>query len=203
MPLRFYLSRYVNAGTAQDPEFLPSAAQVLGPGVSWTSVDGSLNDPTDPTQGRALFIANVTAAQHAQLLADPLTNFAPFEDAAGNPLGLNDPISSISAANRTAINNFFENNNIPTEGLQGSDPIRALLRRVVRRFLIRQIVDVDDITELLDQTVSQIPVARRNAFAAKLAARGFDTSGITGATTVRQVIGLIGNQMLDDLRANF
>ena len=47
--------------------------------------------------------------------------------------------------------------------------------------------DVGEV-ELLDNSVSSIPAQKRQQIAAKLEARGFDLSGITGGTTIRAAL---------------
>jgi hypothetical protein len=181
MAVRFYLAAVVGAGTESDP-FRPATTAVRP--ADWNADDGRPDSTAGA--GRMLVRINVTDAEHAQLVALPGVQAVPLEDAAGTPLGLNDPISAIAPAKRAALRTALENNHIDTDDLQLTDPILLVLRRIKKRLKLRNaILRALDFIESLDATISSIPAARRQNIAARLQQAGFDTSVLLGSDTIR------------------
>lgn len=194
MPLRAYFSQVVapQAGNLVTNSYRP-ALMVLVPSVSWQGVDGRTS-PTGSGVGQEYFcIADVTPAQHTTLVADARITYLPIENA-GVLVSWDGPISSIGAANRTTIRTRCEARHIPDDGIRGTDTILSLIRRITVRFLLRDILRGDDLTEGLDTLISAIPVARRQAIRAKLVARGIDFDGVLGTDTIREAIRKIVTQ---------
>lgn len=154
---------------------------------SWTITDGRVDSTTGV--GKFLVRADVTPAQHTALIAVVGVTYIPIEDLAGNAIDVSLTLGDIPATKRNAIKTILEAENIPTQGFQLSDNIDdSMLKVAGRRFLMRQILGVDDWVEVLDSLVSSISAARRQTIASKLQARGYDTSVIVGFDTIREAI---------------
>ena len=200
MATRYYLCTVSGIGTINDP-FRPRLADLLA-GGNWSGIDGRADSTV--AAGRMLAWADVDDATHATVNADPGITYCPFEDAAGNVLGLDDTLAQITAAKRTQIANFLEAQHIPTDDLTGTDTIRTLLKRVVKRWVgLRQLFGADDWTEGLDTLVSAVPAAKRNRINNRLTALGFDTSVIQGTDTIRQALKKLMAQAVRYLQTNW
>lgn len=181
MAVRYYICTTSGTGTLADP-FRPRLRDLFA--GKFAAVDARPN-PAAAT-GKMLAWADVTPAQHATIAADPGVTYCPFEDGAGNVLGLDNTLAQIDATKRNQIAAFLESNHVPTDDLVGSDTIGALMRRAVRRFAgLRQLLNADDWTEGLDTLVSAMNAAKRTRIANRLTALGFDTSVISGTDTIR------------------
>ena len=200
MPLRAYFSQVVapQAGTMIQNSYRP-ALMVVVPGLSWRGVDGRSSPTGSGTNQEMFCLADVTPAQHSLLVADPRIAYLPIENA-GVLVPFSDPISGISPANRTTIRALLEARHIPDDGLQLSDPINRTLRRIALRFVLRDILRADDLTEGLDTLISALPAVRRQAIRAKLVARGIEFDGVVGSDTIRQAIVKIVSQNPDVFR---
>jgi hypothetical protein len=147
------------------------------------------------SQDVALVALDADSATHSTLTAhsDVLTVPANLE---------NTP----SAGAVTTTRNALEALNIPGGWVNTSTAWRTIVRVVVGMFLWNQRYWVirsgnvgngrqsilDGVS--LDSTVSQIPAASRTDMNAAATSLGVDTSSITGATTVRQALQIIGQQ---------
>ena len=189
MTWRAYFSQVVapTPGNPVSDSYRP-AIMVIVPGLAWKGVDGRTS-PTASGVGQEMFcVADVTPAQHATLIADARITYLPIEGSGGVVLPFTDPVSNITAANRTTIRTLLANRHIPDDGIQLNDLIRATLRRIALRFVLREILRADDLTEGLDTLVSAIAAVRRQAIRAKLVARGIDFDTVVGTDTVREAI---------------
>lgn len=192
MPIRHYVCDIVQR--AEDGMLIPAVEAII-PGVLHMAVDGRSNSTA--LTGIMLVSADVTDAQHAILAADPRVRAIPIEDAAGNALSADDPISAIPSAKRTAIRDRLEAAHIPLHDITNLQmPIRhALLWRIARRFKLRNAWLRDlDYTELLDTTVGQIPASRRNNIRTRLEAAGYSIAGVQNSTTIREVLRILLTQ---------
>lgn len=183
MALRLYFTQFVGTGTRQDP--FRSVIQDLVP-VKLSAVDGRVNATL--VTGWALVKVDATPAQHTILTADARVVYLPLEDATGRVVDMSETLGTVSAANRTTIRTRLEARHIPDDGITLSDTVGSVLRRIVRRFLVRQILGADDLSEGLDTLVSAIPVAKRQAIRTKLLAHGIDFDGVLLTDTVREAI---------------
>jgi hypothetical protein len=183
MALRYYLASLVD-GAPLDVRWAPATIAVRL--FNWSAVDGRVDDTVQA--GRMLVTIDVTPAEHAQLVALAGVIYIPFEDAAGNPLTLDDPISALDPAKRAQIRATLESNHIDTDDLTLADPLREVVRRIIRRFRLRAVLRALDFTEGLDTLVSAIPAARRQNIVARLQQWGFDTSGIQLTDTIRAAL---------------
>lgn len=185
MAKRYYICTFSGVGTKPSP-YIPSGCSAVT--FPWSIIDG--RQQSNVIAGKALLVAELTVAQHTILITDVGVTYLPVEDLLGNPL---DPsfltLGDIPLTNRNTIKTLLEAENIPTHGFKLTDIIDDAMQRVAgRRFLMRQILGVDDWVEVLDSLVSAILPARRQTIATKLQARGYDTSVIVGSDTVREAI---------------
>jgi len=108
---------------------------------------------------------------------------------------LNAPFSSYPLAWRNAARTKLESLGVNTEWITGTNTMKDVLRQIIKLFSVAQVADGHgqaDVKEFIrgniDVQVSAIPASQRQAIGAWLQSRGIDTSWITGATTVRQVV---------------
>jgi len=175
MPVRYYLADRIGTGTLADPRRPRIASGVnygganIGAGKVWVEAD-------------------VSPAQHTAMLAVAGVIYLPFEDAGGAIVPLDSPLSNVSSANRTLIRDRCAAAHIPDDGITLASPCRAVVRRILLRLILRQVLGPDDLTEGLDTLVSAIPLAKRQAIRAKLVAHGIDFDGVLGTDTIREAI---------------
>lgn len=203
MAIRAYFVQVVPpSGTSPITNSYRPADMLVIPGLrSELSIDGR-SVMTGSGAGQEFFrLLDVTPAQHALLVADARITYLPTETAGGLLVGLAEPLSAISAANRTLVRQALEARHIPDDGLSASDPLRALYLRIARRLLVRDILRTDDLSEGLDTLVSAIPVARRQAIRAKLVAQELDFDTVQGSDTVREAIRKVVTQNAGALRS--
>lgn len=99
-----------------------------------------------------------------------------------------------------AVQTFLENNNIPAGWVTTATTWRTIVRDVVSMFLFVQryqgaggpAVFTGGVT--LASTFGSLPQAVRTALTTAATDQGFDTSGLTGATTLRQILRAMGLQ---------
>lgn len=125
---------------------------------------------------------NITRAQHDAAILDPDVTYFDIDG-----LSLDDPISALS--NRAAIRQFLENHHIPVDDLTGSDPIRRLVRRIIKRMMIRQILHEDDELDGLDSTLAN---NKKQRIIKKLADRGIN---IDATLTKREILKFISSRI--------
>ncbi len=99
----------------------------------------------------------------------------------------------------TATQNALESLNIPAQWLTAGMTYRTVLRVVIgmAAFYIKAVDQFGAALPLagnLDKTLSQLSAAVRTALANSSDALGLDRSSITGATTVREALRIIGQQ---------
>lgn len=188
---RFYLSQRVGNGL-----MVEEVDQTVGP-YRPSAEDYGIGEDYIELGDRFLCWGDVSEAEHANIVSDPLTSYIPFEDARGNPLPPTATLAEISAANRDTIRNWLEARHVPIADLTGQDTIRKLLRRAVQRFRLWCRLKSDDVTELLDQQVKDIPVAKRQRINDTLQARGYDTSFATASMSIREFLYRLCDQDQD------
>lgn len=198
MPDRFYLCPVIGSGASVADAFRPACAPALA-GLVWSMVDARPN----PTLGAGnLFVrAAVTDAQHAAILATVGVVGLPFEDAGGGVIPLTGTLAQVSAANRSLLQTRLEAAHVPVSDFIATDRIVGVVLRMVRRFLLRQVLAADDWTEGLDTLVSAVAAAKRQRINAALTSLGIDTSGIQGSDTIRTALRIVTSQLVDTTRA--
>lgn len=194
MPRRFYLADVIGSGTLADP-WRPAVTDIVA-GVVW----GTLAElrAVDGVAGRiAVECPDVPDANHATLAADSRITVVPFENAQGDALDvLTATIGDVSAAKRALIAARLDAVHIPTDDFTLQTPIRRVLARSIRRSVVRRLLGANDFIEGLDTLVSAIAAGRRNAIAAILAAKGFNTDVILGTDTIRVALQKLCAQQL-------
>lgn len=151
-------------------------------GVWWGAMDYGL----EPV---FLVVADVTDAQHAALVANA--------DLASVPANLD---ASIGAAGLTAARNALEGFGIPGQWLMAGTTWREAVRHCARLFQFAQRlhglygVRVYQSGITLGTTVGSLTAGQRNALLDVAQSFGWDTSGVTGAMTLRQALKVMANQ---------
>lgn len=175
MAIRVYIVPVVTANTGpggapcRAPDYVPAL------GVPWSAMYYGL----EPV---ALVRADVDAAQHSTLAASaPITVVPANLDA------------SVGAA-VTTVEAALESWSIPGQWVASGLTYRQVLRGVATIFQFAQRFDglhrlrIFGGTVTLDTTVAQLPQAARDKLAAVSDSFGWDRSGVTGATTLRQLL---------------
>ena len=122
-------------------------------------------------------------------------------DVALVPLNLDTTVG----ANLTATQNVLEALHVPALWVTASDTWRVVVRTVGGLFQFAQryagLTDGQDLLPAgvnLNLTMADVPQARRDAIQATAESFGYDTSAITGATTIRAALKILGDQWGDD-----
>ena len=183
--MRIYFSPIVGDGLTPETAIRPAIAEMIEGGFS--SLEGK----------NGMWVhADATPDEHAKILAVSGVQYLPLDDADGRPVGWSEPLSLVAAANRAVAMEILDAHHVPLGGIGLDDPVRRVVRRLHRRMLMRQFaegVDLDDFN--LDATIASIPVARRQAWAARLRERGVDLSGLSGTSTLRDALIAAGRQL--------
>jgi hypothetical protein len=143
-------------------------------------------------EGHFLVSADTDEATHATLAALPRVTQIPA-----------DLDQQLSAGAVNAVQNALEARNIPAHWVSTNLTYRQVLRVVMGIFQFAQVYyRLHSLTLFrggvnLDTQASQIPLAERNRLQQAAQTAGLDVSGITGTTTVRQILRQLGEQWLD------
>jgi hypothetical protein len=168
----FYLVPIEGSGTLADPR-RPKYVRALG--VAWLMVDFG---------DSAIVWANATPTQDATIGANADATVVPVLD------------SSIAvSATQTALDGL----NIPSQWLSAGMTYRQVLRVVVGMAQLVQYVtgvlgQSLTVAGHLGDTFNSLPLGVRNALTSAAAAFGVDTSGLTGSSTLRQILFNFGQQ---------
>jgi len=187
--MRFYLSKLTGSGIESD-KYRPMVDNYI---KKWRAIDGR-KDPTTGA-GRVFVECSPTDAEHQAIIADPGITYIPIEGAGGVELSKNDPLSSIQ--NRVALITALEARGIPLDGLVGTDPVKRLMRRIIRKYLIRQMLKGDDFGNALDADEAPQKLLRIKAL---LEAQGFT---VPADLTPRKLIRAIRRQANSRLRTQY
>lgn len=194
--MRFYLSKLDGSGV-EDDEFRPLVSGFIS--GAWSAVDARSNVLSQA--GWMLVQCDPTGAEHTALAAATGIKYLPFENADGDSLPLTAQVSEID--NLAPFKTFLETHHIPTDGLSGTDTIKYALKIIVRRFLIRQILKNDDMSESLDSTIGDISQAKRQRIATKLVNLGIDISVFSQSTLIRDALKSLANQNVKWLKTPY
>jgi hypothetical protein len=143
-------------------------------------------------EGTMLVCADADVTTHAMLALLPRVTQLPA-----------DLDQNLTAGAVTVVEAALEARNIPAHWVSTSLTYRQVLRGVAGIFQFAKIYYRQHNLRLfrngvnLDTRVNQIPQAERDRLSATAEAAGLDTSGITGTTTVRQILRLLGEQWLE------
>lgn len=177
--IRFYIVPIERSGSQRGPQYFkwprdPDPANSID--VPWSMKDYGLVDV-------GVVAADVTTAQHNQIVA--------HTDVLAIPTNLD---NTLNAAAVTTARNFLEALNVPAGWVGQGDTYRAVLRSVTAIFLYMQRVTaitgttVDWVNVPLSTQVRNIPTVWRDAMTQAATELGYDYSGVTGTTTLRQVL---------------
>jgi hypothetical protein len=143
-------------------------------------------------EGTMLVCADTDAATHAIFAALPRVIQLPA-----------DLDQNLSAGAVNTVEAALEARNIPAHWVSTSLTYRQVLRVVAGMFQFAQVYHAQHTLNLfrggvnLNTRVNQIPQAERNRLSSAAQTAGLDTSGITGTTTVRQILRSLGEQWLE------
>lgn len=176
--MRTYFSPITGDGLTPETAIRPAISGLITGG--FVTLDG---------RGGVWVHANATSDEHAAIIKVPDVQYLPLDDAAGAPVDWDKPLSSVAATNRKAATAVLEAHHVPLSGIELTDPVRRVIRRLHRRMLLRQFAagfDLDDIG--LATTLASIPAERRNVWASRLRERGVDLSDLRATSTLRDVL---------------
>lgn len=185
MTLHRYFVPIIGSGVGGPEEFRRPkySDDLVAAGLSWKSAHYGAHP-------WAILVCDVDDATDAALRAHP--------DLRAIPDNLNQPIG---AGARDALANALEAMRIPAEWLDGAHTWRQALRRIMVVFnLANRFQGLFSNAELipsaaaLDLRMNQLSAANRNRLAQAITNLGFDTTGITATTTVRQALKALSDQ---------
>lgn len=142
-------------------------------------------------EGHMLVAADVTPEAHTAITALPRVTVLP-----------EDLDTQLTAGAVTAVESALEARNIPAEWVSTSLTYREVLRCVIGIFQFAQRYNAQTGLRLfragvtLSTRMNQIPVARRNELSDVATSFNLDVSAVTGTTTIRQLLRLLGEQWL-------
>lgn len=141
-----------------------------------------------------ILAADVDAATHATIAADPQVSALPANLAANLTNG---------AVNQAQT--FLDGLNIPSQWVATSLTYTQLIRIIGRIFEVAQLFErsigslfTGGVT--LGTQFNALPQATRNSLIQIATSRGWDTSGLTGTSTVRQVLKFMADQFPDPIQ---
>lgn len=178
MAIRFYLVPKDGDGT---PLLNPFRPKYLS-GLTFWAMD----------YGREPFFlaaADVTDPQHTAIVANA--------DVSAFPQNLDAQVGANLAATQAAL----ETRNMPGSWVQSTHTFRNVLRGVATLCRVAQRYDALFVSRIfqagltLDTTVSQLTQTQRDRLQTAATVLGVDYSSVTGATTLRQVLRVVAQQL--------
>jgi len=170
--MSFFIVPIVGTGTRADP-FVPKYIPALAVEWQWR----------DMPRNWGIVWANATPAQEATVGANADAIVVP-------------PLDDTIAL--TATQNALEALNVPAQWLTSGMTYRTVLRVIVGMASFAERCDGMGLQLTLagnlDKTLGQFSVQTRNILAAASDSLGLDRSSITGSTTVREVLRIMGQQ---------
>ncbi len=183
--IRFYvLPIQVIDGNSRGPKYFLWRLSPDGIGIDapWSMKDYGLIPA-------ALVAADVTQAQHEQLIAEA--------DVAASPVDIDQNISDIALPKVAAV---MEALRIPAGWIDDTYTYRQILRMIGGLFMFAQRYHgmhneqlIDNVGQL-DLTWSQIPTAREQKIIATADDRGYDYSAVQPSWKVRRILKHLGDQ---------
>lgn len=191
MSARAYLCDVIGDGGSPATAFRPALADLV-PDARYAACDAR---HAGTGAGRMLVIAGVTPEEHARLITDARVTYLPIEDEAGRLLDLETAtIGHVAAGNRAILRDALEAWLVAVDDLPATTTIRDVFRRVKRHYLVRQRLTADDYREDVGTLSSAELAKRRNDLCTRLAAEGFDVTGIGQQDTLRSALRKIVTQ---------
>jgi len=179
---RFYLMPTTGSGSGHADPRKPKYADLIDsvPGQRWWMVDYG----REPTM---LVKASLDAATDATIVADPTVAAFPAD------------LTQAIGANLGTVQTALEDRNIPGTVVPAGWTYRQLIRGLIIFFQFTQRMDGQGVSLFsggvtLATTFSALSQATKTALQDMATSFGFDTSGVTGATTVRQILKLCYDQ---------
>lgn len=182
MALSLYVMPIAGAGTIDDPRG-PKYKSTLS-GLVWSMFDYG-NEPW-----ALVGVQDIPPATDTTLDGNP--------DVFGLPANLSQTMGSVGT--RNTVRNRLEAVNIPGTWVQTSTTYLSVVKFIgaVCQFAQRYQGQTGGLWftggVTLDSTFSSLPLSARNGLTSAAASFGFDTSGFTGASTLRAIIQSAGDQ---------
>lgn len=179
--VRLYLMPITGAGTRQDPRRPKYVDQYLV-GFSWGMIDYGAEPAC------MVGVQDILDLTHSAIAQEP--------DCVALPLNLDQQIG----AQLAQVQNVIEALNIPADWVQSSHTYRQVARLVAAIFQFMQRLNGIGFGRLLDGTVSlstrfnQLPVATRTKLQEAAQSMNFDTSSLSGSSTLRQILKAMADQ---------
>jgi hypothetical protein len=175
MTQRVYIVPKVGDGLTPETSFRAKYFEAMQIGTYWRSLDYGL-------EPYFLVSMDVTPEQHADLVANA--------DVLAFPSNLQATLTNGAV---TAIQTELDARNIPVQNLTTSTTYADVLRRIIRvfNFGIRMHVlgwQVFPPGVTLSTTFSQLSAAQKSRLQSAADSYGWDTSGLSGASTMQQMI---------------
>lgn len=180
MTVRLYLDAVVGAGVKGDPR-RPAHLDLLG-SMDWSMIDYG----AEPIC--LLGLVDPTASVHNALVAQ--------SDVTAVPANLDTQVG----ANVQAARDALENRNLPGSWVQGTDTWRTIVHTVGGCFLFFQRCNGLGLSALFSGAVTlgtrwnQLPAATRQTLLDAATSFGYDTSQLSGATTLRTILKALADQ---------
>lgn len=181
MSIRYYILPITQNGVYRGPKYFVSRASETGIVCPWAIKDyGLINE--------CVICADILDEDHTSLSGN--------SDVMSLPLNIDNTMTQ-GAVNQAKT--FLENYGIPAGWITASQTYRDVLRTVTAFFLYVQRVTnilgraITLTGGALDTQIKNIPTDVRNALQQAAAEAGLDYSGVTGNTTVRQVLKLFAD----------
>lgn len=182
MAFRFYIVPATGAGTFQSPR---------GPKYF---IDGTVSGDWDAKdygpEAWMIVYSNLSAGDDALLVSQP--------DAFALPFDLD---QTLTAGQVTSVQAKLEAINMPSAWVNTSRTWRYVLKATLGIISFMQHFRAFNLSRLfsgavsLDTTYNALPLAVRNALLQTAQDMNLDTSGITGASTIRQILRAVGQQL--------
>ena len=185
MAVRIYIVPRVGSGTATDlwrPKYIVD-------GIGTNLLSGPSAHVGYGLEPVYLVAADVTNAEHTALAAN--------SDVTAVPANLDATLG----ANLATVQAKLEAFGIPSGWVTGAMTYRTVVKWVIRLFFISQRLNGMSNVGLLpqgvtlDSTISDLTQTQRDKLSAAAESLGADTSGVTGATTIRAALKALADQL--------
>ena len=186
MAQRFYLVPEESTGTHRGPKYF---AWRFGAGT-YQAIDW-IDYGAEPA---FLVLADLSGVDHTALAAEV--------DSIAVPSNLDNNISAIALSQ---VKDALELLNIPSNWMTVSNTYRQVLKAVTVMFFILQRLNAKIGTEklfssnTLDTRFNQLPQKIRQDLKAAGDELGYDTTGLTGTSTIREILKTIADQQIDPI----
>jgi len=180
---RYYMCQVLGDGDRQSEDDEVNWTDIYGPYrpaiYNYTKVFKGYDARIDVNSisGEVFVEADLSEIDHQLAVKDPKITYIPIEGFAGSNIDLDDML--VNVRDLTPMLSLLESLEVPTDDFGSSMTVRDLVKRVVKRLVLRQLLTTDDIPDGLDATISNLIINT------KLQASGFTP---TSSTVARDVI---------------